>query len=84
MNFGWKLDDWTAKATGILAGHLCECGAQATGGNYDYDWEHVPSPENLGYPIAEISEKGSLVLTKTKNTGGLVTPQSVKKNSRLR
>ena len=76
--FGWKLDDWTAKATGILAGHLCECGAQATGGNYDYDWEHVPSPENLGYPIAEISEKGSLVLTKTKNTGGLVTPQSVK------
>ena len=76
--FGWKLDDWDAKATGILAGHLCECGAQATGGNYDYDWEHVPRPELLGYPIVEVSEKGSLVLTKTKNTGGLVTVQSVK------
>lgn len=76
--FGWDLHDWDAKATGILAGHLCECGAQVTGGNYDYDWEHVPSPENLGYPIAEISEKGELVLTKTNNSGGLVTPQSVK------
>ncbi len=76
--FGWSLDDWDAKATGILAGHLCECGAQVTGGNYDYDWEHVPRPELLGYPIAEISEKGSLILTKTKNTGGVVTTQSVK------
>jgi hypothetical protein len=76
--FGWSMTDWDAKATGILAGHLCECGAQATGGNYDYDWKHVPSMENLGYPIAEVSEKGSLILTKTKNTGGLVTPQSTK------
>ncbi len=76
--FGWSMDDWDAKATGILAGHLCECGAQATGGNYDYDWRNVPRPEFLGYPIAEVSEPGSLILTKTKNTGGLVTPQSVK------
>lgn len=76
--FGWDINDWDAKATGILAGHLCECGAQATGGNYDYDWEHVPSPELLGYPIVEVTEKGSLILTKTKNTGGVVTPQSVK------
>lgn len=76
--FSWNADDWDAKATGILAGHLCECGAQATGGNYDYDWRNVPRPEFLGYPIAEVSEPGSLILTKTKNTGGLVTPQSVK------
>ncbi len=76
--FGWKEDDWTAKATGILAGHLCECGAQATGGNYDYDWRNVPRPEFLGYPIAEISEPGRLIMTKTRNTGGLVTPQSIK------
>lgn len=76
--FGWKENDWTAKATGILAGHLCECGAQATGGNYDYDWRNVPRPEFLGYPIAEISEPGRLIMTKTRNTGGLVTPQSIK------
>jgi len=76
--FGWKMDDWNAKATGILAGHLCECGAQTTGGNYDYDWRNVPRPEFLGYPIAEVSEPGRLVVTKTKNTGGLVTPQSIK------
>lgn len=76
--FGWKTGEWDALATGILAGHLSECGAQCTGGNYDYDWRNVPSPEFLGYPIAEISEPGKLVMTKTKNTGGLVTPQSVK------
>lgn len=76
--FGWKTGEWDSLATGILAGHLSECGAQATGGNYDYDWKHVPSPEFLGYPIAEISEPGKLVMTKTKNTGGLVTPQSIK------
>ena len=76
--FGWKMDDWDAKATGILAGHLCECGAQATGGNYDYDWRNVPRPEFLGYPIAEVSKPGELIMTKTKNTGGLVTTQSIK------
>jgi len=76
--FGWKADDWDARATGILAGHLCECGAQATGGNYDYDWRNVPRPEFLGYPIAEVSKPGELIMTKTKNTGGLVTTQSIK------
>jgi Protein of unknown function (DUF1446). len=76
--FGWKADDWDSCATGILCGHLLECGAQVSGGNYDFDWRSVPHPEDLGYPIGEVSGPGSLVLTKTRNQGGLVTPQSVK------
>jgi hypothetical protein len=76
--FGWKTNDWDAIATGILCGHLLECGAQVTGGNYDYDWRAVPQPEKIGYPIAEVSQPGQLVLTKTRNMGGLVTTQSVK------
>ncbi|GKU24359.1 ABC transporter substrate-binding protein [Clostridium folliculivorans] len=76
--FGWKKDDWDGLATGILSGHLLECGAQVSGGNYDYDWRNVPHPENLGYPIAEVSGTGSLIMTKTKNMGGLMTTQSVK------
>lgn len=75
---GWDLNDWDALSTGILTGHLLECGAQVSGGNYDYGWRDVPNPENLGYPIAEVSEAGKLILTKTKNTGGLITTQSVK------
>lgn len=76
--FGWKIDDWDAVSTGILCGHLLECGAQVSGGNYDYDWRNVPDSDNIGYPIAEVSGPGQLILTKTKNMGGLVTPQSVK------
>lgn len=75
--FGWKTGEWDSLATGILSGHLSECGAQATGGNYDYDWRNVPHPENLGYPIAEVSGPGKIIMTKTKNTGGLVTTQSI-------
>ncbi|WP_294180674.1 acyclic terpene utilization AtuA family protein [uncultured Clostridium sp.] len=75
--FGWKNGEWNSLATGILTGHLSECGAQATGGNYDYDWRNVPHPEDLGYPVAEVSEPGKIIMTKTKNTGGLVTVQSI-------
>jgi len=76
--FGWRADDWDALSTGILCGHLLECGAQVTGGNYDFDWRAVPEPERLGYPIAEVSRPGQLTMTKTRNMGGLVTTQSVK------
>lgn len=76
--FGWQPSEWDSLSTGILCGHLLECGAQVVGGNYDYDWRSVPRPENLGYPIAEVNKPGQLVLTKTKNLGGLVTTQSVK------
>jgi hypothetical protein len=75
---GWSTTDWDDLATGILAGHLLECGAQVTGGNYDYDWLSVPSLENVGFPIAEVENSGEIVLTKCKNTGGSVTEQSCK------
>src|SRR5699024_5800424 len=59
-----------------LAGHLLECGPQATGGLYT-DWETIPSWETIGYPIACIQPDGEFLLTKADNTGGLVTPAVV-------
>ncbi len=53
---GWKADDWNNLARGIMAGHLLECGGQGAGGNYDYDWRSVPRMDELGFPIAEVSE----------------------------
>jgi hypothetical protein len=70
--FGWAWDDWDRLAGGIVAGHLLECGAQATGGNFT-DWRKVPSFLELGYPIAEAEADGSFVLTKHPGSGGLVT-----------
>lgn len=69
--FGWKWDDWDRLAAGILAGHLIECGAACTGGISSL-WREVPEPWNIGYPIAEVSEDGGVVITKVDGTGGLV------------
>lgn len=74
--FDWGAHDFDRLAGGSLAGHLLECGAQATGGLHT-DWEHVPDWPNIGYPIAECSADGSFVVTKTAGTGGLVTPATV-------
>ena len=74
--FGWGRDDLDQLAMGSLAGHILECGPQATGGNFT-DWEQVPGMANLGYPVAEISADGSFVCTKPGNTGGLVTVGTV-------
>ncbi|GAB6019444.1 hypothetical protein CHUAL_001024 [Chamberlinius hualienensis] len=74
--FGWKRDDWDKLAAGSLAGHLIECGAQATGGLFT-DWHLVPNWENGGFPIAEVSEDGQIVITKPKGTGGLISWPSV-------
>jgi hypothetical protein len=71
--FGWSADDYDRLAAGSLAGHLIECGCQATGGLYT-DWEAVPRWEDIGYPILECTEDGSFVVTKPRGTGGLVTP----------
>ncbi len=75
--FGWQRSDLDSLAAGSLAGHLIECGPQVTGGNYT-DWEEVAdSLHEVGYPIAEISADGSVVITKPAGTGGCVTRGSV-------
>jgi len=74
--FGWSRDDVDQLAMGSLAGHILECGPQATGGNFT-DWEQVPGMVDMGYPIAEISSDGSFVCTKPDNTGGLVNVGTV-------
>lgn len=75
--FGWALDDWDRLAAGSLAGHIIECGPQATGGNFT-DWKSFAETlVDIGYPIAEISEEGSAVITKPDGTGGSVTVATV-------
>ena len=75
--FGWELTDWNKIASGMVAGHILECGSQSTGGNFT-DWQKVPSFKNIGFPIAEVYEDGSFSITKHENTGGLVTTETVR------
>lgn len=74
--FGWTHDEWDRLASGSLAGHLLECGAQATGGLFT-DWQQVQGWENIGYPYVDVLEDGSFELSKPQGTGGLVTPATV-------
>jgi hypothetical protein len=73
---GWSESDWDRLAAGTIAGHVLECGAQATGGNFSRFWE-VPELWNVGYPIAEVAEDGSFVVTKHPGSGGLVSVDTV-------
>jgi len=70
--FGWGRDDLDQLAMGSLAGHILECGPQATGGNFT-DWELSNNLENIGYPIAAIKTDGSFVCSKPEGTGGLIS-----------
>ncbi len=74
--FNWKRNDFDALAGALAAGHIIECGCQATGGNYSF-FKEVPSFDNVGYPIAEILEDGSFYITKHPGTGGLVSKGTV-------
>jgi hypothetical protein len=76
--FGWKENDWNKLASGTIAGHILECGGQASGGNFSADWRSVPDLAHLGFPIAEAYQDGEIVITKHGRTGGVVTVQTVK------
>ena len=73
---GWARDDWDAMAGAVAAGHVIECGTQATGGNYSFFTE-IPGLERAGFPIAEIEADGSSIITKHPGTGGAVTVGTV-------
>jgi hypothetical protein len=74
--FGWKRDDWDCLAGAVAAGHIIECSAQATGGNYSF-FEEIDWSKPLGFPIAEMHADGSFVITKHPGTGGRVNVGTV-------
>ncbi len=76
--FDWREDAWDQLAAGTIAGHVIECGGQASGGNVAGGWDSVPDLPNLGYPIAEVSAEGEVVITKHPGLGGRVTAAVVK------
>lgn len=75
--FGWNYENFDLMATGTVAGHILECGAQSTGGNFLGDWESVPDMAEIGFPIAEAYPDGNVIITKHENTGGLVSIETV-------
>jgi hypothetical protein len=76
-HFGWSATDYDRLAGATVAGHLIECGTQVCGG-FSTDWLALPSPHDIGFPIAEVSADGSCVITKPRGTGGAVNLQTVK------
>jgi hypothetical protein len=77
--FGWAMDDWNLLGKGIVAGHLLECAGQVTGGYFaDPHFKDVENLARLGFPIGEVGEDGSLVITKVEGSGGAVTAQTCK------
>jgi acyclic terpene utilization AtuA family protein len=77
--FGWPMDDWNLLGKGIVAGHLLECAGQVTGGYFaDPRFKDVENLARLGFPIGEVGEDGSIVITKVEGSGGAVTAQTCK------
>ncbi len=74
--FGWSWQDYDRLAHAALAGHIIECGAQCTGGNFT-DWRNVPDYEHIGFPIVEVSADGQFTVSKVDGTGGLISELSV-------
>jgi hypothetical protein len=75
--FGWGEQDWDLLAAGTVAGHINECGAQASGGNFLGDWRSLKNMHDVGFPIVEAFPDGSFVVTKHEGTGGAVTRETV-------
>jgi hypothetical protein len=76
--FGWREDEYDKLAAGTIAGHIIECGAQATGGNCQVDWQSIPDMAGIGYPIVEAEPDGSFSVTKHRAAGGRVSTHTVK------
>lgn len=79
--FGWSDDDWNRLAGGVFMGHLLECSAQSTGGNFTADWEAVEDFNHIGYPIAEVDETGEFIITKVEERSGIVNEKTVKEQA---
>ncbi len=74
--FGWSLDDMDKLAAGTIAGHIVECGAQCTGGNFVH-WRDIPNMAKIGYPVIEANSDGTFTVTKHEHTGGCVSVETV-------
>lgn len=74
--FGWSMEDMNMLAAGTIAGHIVECGAQCTGGNYVH-WKEIPDMAKIGYPVIEANSDGTFAVTKHEGTGGRVSVETV-------
>ena len=75
--YGWKADQFNLLSAGTVAGHILECGAQASGGNFLGDWKSIKNFAEIGFPIAEAYPNGEVIITKHDNTGGRVSFETV-------
>ncbi|MDP3149188.1 MAG: acyclic terpene utilization AtuA family protein [Ignavibacteria bacterium] len=75
--FGWKQNEYDLLSAGTIAGHILECGAQSTGGNFLGDWESIPNFAEIGFPICEAFPNGEFMITKHESLGGKVTVETV-------
>ncbi|HSL89751.1 MAG TPA: acyclic terpene utilization AtuA family protein, partial [Ignavibacteriaceae bacterium] len=75
--FGWKRSDINLLSAGTVAGHILECGAQSSGGNFLGDWKSIPDMAEIGFPIAEAFPNGDVIITKHQNTGGRVSFETI-------
>ena len=77
-HYGWKWNDWDRLAAGVAIGHLLECSGQVAGGNYSGPWWTNPDAQRIGFPIGEVDDDGSAVITKSANAGGMITFDTVR------